>query len=144
MTDRHDFSALERLMEFGLGLSIAQQMVGTMNQVMQQSVMTGSLSANRRSDQQPFYVVIDGAIGGPWSRQQLQAAFLSGRLTSDTFCWTQGMAQWARAGDIGYFHQPVAPPPMPPVPPAAVVMPILLTAPEPPMPEASPTLEDMP
>jgi hypothetical protein len=124
MTESHHFDPIERLMEFGLGLGIAQQMVGTMNQAMQQSVRVGSPEAYRASDQQAFYVVVNSAVAGPWSRQQVQSALLTGTLARDAFCWTPGMQQWARAGDIGYFQLPVTPPPpppppMPPSPPAS-------------------------
>ncbi len=130
MSDSHDYSALERLMEFGLGVGIAQQMVGTMNQVIQHTVRVGSPEAFRAADQQAFYVVVNGAVAGPWSRQQVQSALLTGTLARDTFVWTPGMAQWARSADVGYFHMPViAPPPLPVSEPPVVTAPPKAEAP---------------
>jgi hypothetical protein len=97
-----------------VGIAIAQQMVGTMNHVLRDSVISGSIQANRSADRQQFYVAMDSAIGGPWSRQQVQAEMLSGRLARDSWVWTPGMPQWARMGDVTYFSEiPVLPPPLP-------------------------------
>lgn len=115
MTADNATSGIERLMEFGIGIGIAQQMVKTMNHALNQSVVSGSPQANRNTDQQQFYVVIDNVVGGPWSRQQVQSAMLSGRLGRDSFVWTPGMAQWSRMEDVSYFTTPpVQPPPLPP------------------------------
>lgn len=109
-----DFSALERLTELGFGLAIAQQMVSTMNHVMAQSTLSGTVRASNAQDQQAFYVVENGAVGGPWSRAQLQAAVLSGRLQRDSYAWTPGMSQWGRLGDMTHFAGAAPPPPPPP------------------------------
>jgi len=115
MTNNNDFSAMDRLMEFGLGMALAQQMVKTMNMALSDNVVSGSPQAYRSADQQQFYGVIDNAVGGPWSRQQVQSAMLSGRLGRDSYVWTPGMAQWSTMGDVTYFTAPpVAPPPLPP------------------------------
>lgn len=114
MSDQGFYASIDKLVEFGVGLAIAQQMVATMNQVMQQSAIAGSPQAYRQTDQQAFYVVIDSAVVGPWSRQQVQAAILTGRLGHASYIWTPGMPQWARASDISYFAAPsAAPPPLP-------------------------------
>lgn len=116
MTHDNDFPAIDKLMEFGLGMALAQQMVKTMNMALSDTVVSGSPQAYRSTDQQQFYVVVDNAVGGPWSRQQVQAAILSGRLGRDSYVWTPGMNQWSRMGDVGYFTtaMPVQPPPLPP------------------------------
>ena len=43
--DDQSFFSIDRLVEFGLGMGIAQQMVGMMNQYMQQMYVPGSIQS---------------------------------------------------------------------------------------------------
>lgn len=114
MSEQSFYPSIEKLVEFGIGISIAQQMVATMNQVMQQSAVAGSAQALRQTDQQAFYVIIESAVVGPWSRQQVQSAMLTGQLGRTSYIWSPGMPQWSRASDLTYFAtMPAVPPPFP-------------------------------
>lgn len=63
-----------------------------------------------------FFVAVDGKQTGPFDLQTIASQAASGRLTRQTLVWTEGMAQWAPAGEVpalaGVFSQ--VPPPLPP------------------------------
>ena len=49
---------------------------------------------------------------GPFPEGQLSALISAGRLTRDTFVWTEGMPDWQRAADVpGFVFSTQAPPP---------------------------------
>jgi membrane protease subunit (stomatin/prohibitin family) len=65
-----------------------------------------------------FHVAVGGAQTGPFDLSALQAQVSGGKLTRDTLVWKTGMAQWAKAGEVGELASLFASVP-PPVPPSA-------------------------
>jgi hypothetical protein len=67
--------------------------------------------------QSAFHVSINGQQAGPFNIQQLQQLVMNGQLSSATFVWKQGMAEWSEANKLielqNLFN--AAPPPPPPV-----------------------------
>jgi membrane protease subunit (stomatin/prohibitin family) len=63
-----------------------------------------------------YFVAVDGKQQGPFDRSGLAQARADGRLNADTLVWTQGMANWARAGEVADLAALLAatPPPLPP------------------------------
>jgi membrane protease subunit (stomatin/prohibitin family) len=47
-----------------------------------------------------YFVAIEGKQTGPFDLQTLASQAAAGRLTQQTLVWTQGMAQWAPAGQV--------------------------------------------
>lgn len=96
MNDSNFFS-VDRLVEFGMGMAMAQQMVNMMNQSMQQMYVPGSIqSMPKPKPQQPqlFYVGIDGQQVGPLNESELMAMITNHRVTKDTLSWMPGMPAW--------------------------------------------------
>ena len=126
MNDQSFFS-VNRLVEFGLGLAVAQQMVGTMNQAMQGMYVPGSIqampapqaSATPTMAPPPlpatYYVALDGKQAGPFGESELSALITQGKVTKDTLCWLPGLTAWQPVMDTPQVLRLVAitPPPVP-------------------------------
>ena len=63
-----------------------------------------------------FFVAVNGQQAGPFGMDVLAAQVQQGQLTRDTLVWQTGMAQWARAADVGTLAAlfGATPPPLPP------------------------------
>lgn len=104
-----------------MGGAMGQQMAGMMNNMGQQ--MQGAMNTPPPMPQVQFMVAANGQQSGPYNMQQLQQFVQAGQLTTQTYVWRQGMAQWEQAGNVpeltSLFGAPV-PPPVPggmPTPP---------------------------
>jgi hypothetical protein len=64
-----------------------------------------------------YFIQSDGQPLGPNSHADLVLLARQGTLTKNSLVWKEGMAQWARAGDIAEFNSvfSAVPPPLPPV-----------------------------
>ncbi len=97
MNDNNFFSA-DRLVEFGMGMAMAQQMVKMMNQSMQQMYVPGSIQSmpQPKPQQQPniIYVGIDGQQVGPLNESEIIALVNNRRINKDTLAWMPGMPAW--------------------------------------------------
>jgi hypothetical protein len=93
--DNNDFFSLDRLLEFGLGMGMAQQMINTMNQSMKSMYIPGSIQS---MPQQPiasiYYVAIDGQQTGPLRESELMELIRDKKVSKDTLAWMPGMASW--------------------------------------------------
>jgi membrane protease subunit (stomatin/prohibitin family) len=105
-------------MGLGMGLAMAQQM----GQAMGAGAASTAAPAATASAAPPpipgavsYFLALDGVQQGPFDMAALQGHAAAGRLTRETLVWTQGMANWAKAGEradlAGCF--PEAPPPLP-------------------------------
>ncbi|MBO4634382.1 MAG: DUF4339 domain-containing protein [Bacteroidales bacterium] len=94
---------LERIMELGIGLSMARQMPDLMSQSMQ--------AANpqmRQGVQQPpqipqetvWYLVVDNAQAGPFNEEALKQIIRNNLIKPDTLVWRSGMAKWMPANSV--------------------------------------------
>ena len=89
----------------------------------------GVAGAGAQPEESWFYLSGGVQREGPVSREQLEALLARGELTTDTFVWKAGMAEWRKAFEVGITAAAVsgaAPEAPRPAPPAAV--------PEPPAP----------
>lgn len=93
--DNNDFFSLDRLLEFGLGMGMAQQMINTMNQSMKSMYIPGSIQS---MPQQPvasiYYVAIDGQQTGPFRESELMELIRDKKVSKDTLAWMPGMETW--------------------------------------------------
>ena len=74
------FFSMDKLVEFGLGMAMAQQMVNVMNQSMQNMYIPGS--AQTLPKPEIYY-------GG-----ELMHLVNQGKVNKDTLCWMPGMQAW--------------------------------------------------
>ena len=62
---------MDRLIEFGLGMGVARQMVNVMNQSMRSMYIPGSVQSMPQPAQSIYYVAIDGNAVGPLNDSEL-------------------------------------------------------------------------
>ena len=109
--DNNFFSA-DKLVEFGMGLTVANQIVSSMNQNIQainnkQSDMTGVGEI--------YYVVIDNSVAGPFSLTELSRLISDRRIVKETYVWKAGMKDWTLVENVPEILKFIAlnPPPIP-------------------------------
>jgi hypothetical protein len=105
---------IDRLVDFGLGMGIANQMVGIMNQYMSTMDIPGSI----RQMQQPvlaiYYVALDGKQVGPLNDSEMAALIAQKKVNKDTLAWMPGLLGWKPIENIPAILKLVAltPPPL--------------------------------
>lgn len=103
--NNNNFFSIDRLIEFGMSMAVAQQMVQTMNQTMQSMYIPGTMNpmTQAQSSQvapmpqplpQVFYVIVDGNSVGPLSETEVMKLISSKQITKDTYVWKPGMSEW--------------------------------------------------
>lgn len=113
--DENNFYSIDRLVEFGLGMAMAQQMVRTMNDNIQNMVVPGSFATQHPRRPTLFYAVLEGGQVGPLSESEVAKLILDKRIVHETYMWKPGMPSWALAGKIPEVVRLAAmtPPPQP-------------------------------
>lgn len=112
--DNNSFFSIDRLVEFGLGMGMAQQMVGMMNRYMQQMYVLGSIQSMPESMHQIYYVAIEGQQVGPLNESELSRFIEQKQVNKDSLAWMPGMATWQPVEQIPAILKIVAltPPPL--------------------------------
>lgn len=78
--------SVERLVEFGLGIAVAKQMVAMWSDSMN--------SATAPPAEPMFYVSVEGKAVGPLNERQLFRLYHEDKITKDTLGWMPGMPSW--------------------------------------------------
>jgi len=100
----------------GIGSQIAAgQIMGQMVQNMGQQQQAPQGSPPPIPQGKTFHVAVGGQQQGPFDMAALQGMAASGQLTRDTLVWSNGMANWVKAGEVPDFDEVfgAVPPPMP-------------------------------
>ena len=125
MSDQN-FYSIDRLIEFGLGMTMARQMMKVMNESMegmQTPTAPKPLQQNPLYVQQvnpvppsAYYVCIDGKSAGPFNEMEISKLIYSKRINKDTLAWMPGLSQWDKVENIPAILRIVAliPPPLRP------------------------------
>ena len=92
--DNNDFFSLDRLLEFGLGMGMAQQMINMMNQSMKSMYIPGSIQSMPQPIASIYYVAIYGRQVGPLSESELMELIRDKKVSKDTLAWMPGMPTW--------------------------------------------------
>lgn len=92
--NEQSYYSIDRLVEFGLGMGIAQQMVGMMNQYMQSMYVPGSIQSMPKQMPQTYFVAIEGQQVGPLNDSELAQLVTQKRVNKNTLAWVPGMATW--------------------------------------------------
>lgn len=115
--NNNDFFSLDKLVEFGLGLGIAQQMIAMMNQGMQSMYVPGSYMALNSPAQNPdnIYVAENGKPVGPLSSLQFLELVNQKKVNKDTLAWIPGKQEWQKVEQLPELLKIIAlsPPPLP-------------------------------
>lgn len=111
-----NFFSVDKLVEFGLGMAVAQQMVNSMNHAMQNTYIPGAQNPMQQNRIPiSFFAVIDGQRAGPFSESELSRFVSEGKINKTTLLWRAGMSNWAAAESMPDFLRIIAlsPPPLP-------------------------------
>jgi len=92
--DNSSFYSIDRLVEFGMGLTIAQQMVKTMNNAMSNMHISGPMNPMQQAPQQFYYAMIEGNQAGPFSEQELSRLIVEKKIVKETYIWKPGLSKW--------------------------------------------------
>jgi hypothetical protein len=114
--DNNHFFSIDRLVEFGLGMSMAQQMIHVMNESMQSMYVPGSIQSmpNPIAQQQIYYIALDGKPVGPLNDGELSQLISQKKVDKNTLAWMPGMSKWQPIEQIPAVLKIVAltPPPL--------------------------------
>lgn len=94
----NNFSTLDRLMEFGLGMGMAQQMTQMMNQTMQNMQLPESARPVRPKETE-WYVALEGKATGPYTENEIKSLLLEKKVNKDTLVWCASMPEWMKVED---------------------------------------------
>lgn len=100
-------------MGMGMGAGMGQ-MMGTMFSNQQQQGTSTPPPMPGGAVQ--YFVAVNGQQQGPFGLDQLKAGVSQGQITKDSLVWKQGMAAWAKAGEVTEISSIFGstPPPLPP------------------------------
>ena len=104
------------MMGMGLGYVMGGQMGGAVNQAAQQPAGGAGGGPPPIPGAVPFFVAVNGQQTGPFDFASLKLHAQTGKLTSATLVWKQGMAAWTKAGEVAELAEVFAaggPPPIP-------------------------------
>lgn len=87
---------MDKLVEFGMGMAVANQMVGSMNQSLSQMMVPGSGKAMPNDTDLIYYVIMDGKSVGPFSLTELS------RLISEKKGLERNLCMETRDAAVGF------------------------------------------
>lgn len=96
----NNYDSIDKLLEFGLSLSVAQQMVNTMNYSIQNMIIPGTEKQIKANRPIQYFAVIEQVQTGPFSEKELCNLIKNYKLTKESLIWTQGMNGWMKTCDI--------------------------------------------
>ncbi|MFM7671936.1 MAG: DUF4339 domain-containing protein [Bacteroidota bacterium] len=107
---------MDRLIEFGMEMAIANQMISVMNQSMAQMKVPGATMPAAQHASMLFYFVLDGAQAGPFSEAEVTRLILDKKISPTTLVWSPGFIAWREAQQVPELMKLVAltPPPIQP------------------------------
>lgn len=109
------FYSMGKLVEFGMSMAIANQMVSTMNKSINQMEIPGAGKSMPSQTENVYYAILDGQQSGPYSLTELSRLITEKKVVKETYIWKPGMKQWTLAENIDEVLRLVAltPPPLP-------------------------------
>jgi len=117
MCEIDNFYSIDKLVEFGMGAAVAQQMVGAMNNTMRNMYIPGA--GNPMPQQQKpdrlYYIALDGKQAGPFGETEIARLVNDKKLSKETYVWHTGLSEWKTAENVPEIIRLVAlaPPPIP-------------------------------
>lgn len=125
MNDYNPLNSLDRLMEFGMGMAVAQQMMNTMNHCMASVQLPGqppmvssapaispAVSAPAPAPPLPaagYHLCVNGTVAGPFAPNELDTLAKARTLTADTLVWKPGMEGWEQAQNVAEVNKHLLP-----------------------------------
>lgn len=95
----NSFDSIDRLMEFGMSMAVAQQMMNTMNNAMANMHVAGAGTPVMKTVAQ-YYAVINGGQVGPMTEAEVMKMVEADSICEDTQMWKTGAAAWVQAKQL--------------------------------------------
>jgi hypothetical protein len=100
MSDQN-YNSIEKLLEFGMSMAVAQQMMQTMNNAMSQMQTPQFKNVNMPlPEQKQFYALVNDIPQGPFNESELTTHISSSRVQKTTMVWLKGMPSWMPAEQV--------------------------------------------
>lgn len=99
----NDFSIIDKLVEFGAEAPFASRMTSTINDVLSEMKVPGSMAdsdSGNRSHKGLWYVSIDGKPVGPLDEKEIITCLNDKKIDRDSLAWSLGMSGWKRIDEI--------------------------------------------
>ena len=97
----NNFYSIDRLVEFGMSMAISKQMVKSMNDMMVNMRVPGSMNPMQpntlQQRDQVFYAMIDGKQAGPFFETELARLISDKKIVKETHVWMPGLKDWQLA-----------------------------------------------
>jgi hypothetical protein len=101
MNNDNIFNSIEKLMELGMSMTIAQQMMKTMNHALHN--MTTPQFSNTDvplPNSSYFFALVNEIPQGPFTNNELFNYIQTNSITKETLIWTTGMIGWMKAESV--------------------------------------------
>ena len=98
--DDSSFFSMDRLVEFGMSMAVAQQMVKTMNQSMSNMHIPGAMNSMEKPNEKFFYAMIEGKQAGPFSEQEIARVIAEKKVLKETYIWMPSLPSWKMAEQV--------------------------------------------
>lgn len=96
-----DFFSVDKLVEFGLGLAISQQMVASMNYTINNSITPGATHGSPSNlSAELFFFALENQAMGPFSGKETLDLIQNGKINKETLAWKPGNAAWKKIEEM--------------------------------------------
>lgn len=95
-----DNSMFDKVVEFGMGMTMVRQMPQMMDMAMPQQKQNNPTPPAIRSDIENVYIANNGQQAGPFSEPEIKQLMNNGVLTPETMVWLPNMSQWMPACQV--------------------------------------------
>lgn len=94
MCNHNSFFSIDNLVEFGLGMAVARQMVNVFNQSLTPVMSQPDCRVEN------IHVSINNQDVGPLNEDEIRSLFIEKKINSQTLAWIPGIATWKPIGQI--------------------------------------------
>lgn len=111
----NSFYSIDRLLEFGMDMAMAQQIIKVMNETLQTMYVPGAPNTISSPQSLTIYVGIDDKPIGPLNESEFTKMVSDRKVTCSTLVWMPGMTEWKPANQVSAIIKIIAllPPPLP-------------------------------
>ena len=93
-----DFYSVDKLVQFGVSSSAANNLIDQMNQAFDSMRVPGVNTMPSQNDSLSisdiYHVVLDGKASGPYLLTEVARLIDENRITKDSYVWKPGMKNW--------------------------------------------------
>lgn len=93
-----DSNFIERIMELGIGISLAQRMPDMLSRCMPDRQQVQATPPDLPTA--GYYIVVDDSQAGPFNEDDLMKMIRNDLMSKSTLVWKNGLAQWTPAANV--------------------------------------------